>query len=79
MKEILFNLNTCILPVVWALLWRLSFYSPPVGAISGAIIIVHCINSSFLEKTLPIIIVIVAIYSVFNKMNNKKIAQAISI
>ena len=51
--------------------WRRSFYSTVIGAVSGTVII-NFINTQWLDKLLPIIIFIVAIYTLFNKMNDSK-------
>ena len=51
--------------------WRLIFYSTVLGAVSGTIII-NFIDTKWLEKALPLIIFLVAIYTLFNKMNDSK-------
>ena len=53
------------------LFWRRSFYSTVIGAVSGTVII-NFINTQWLDKLLPIIIFIVAIYTLFSKMDNNK-------
>lgn len=47
--------------------WRQSFYSTFMGALIGTIVI-NFINTQWLEKILPLIILAVALYSLFNRM-----------
>lgn len=47
--------------------WRQSFYSTLVGALTGTIFI-NFIDTQWLEKLLPLIILAVALYSLFNRM-----------
>lgn len=46
--------------------WKLSLYSTAVGAVLGTLI-VNFLSTEFLEKALPIIIVLTAIYTIFAK------------
>ncbi|WP_354625831.1 TSUP family transporter [Psychromonas sp. MME2] len=49
--------------------WLQSFYSTLIGAIFGTIV-VNFITTQWLEKLLPLIILGVAIYSLFNRMHD---------
>lgn len=50
--------------------WKESLYSTFIGALAGTIL-VNFISSQWLEKLLPIIILIVAIYSLFSRMQEQ--------
>lgn len=47
--------------------WRQSFYSTLVGAITGTIL-VNFINTYWLEKLLPLVVLVVAVYTLFNRL-----------
>jgi len=49
------------------LFWKQSFYSTLIGALIGTVFI-NLINTQLLEKILPLIIIVVAIYSLFNRI-----------
>lgn len=49
--------------------WIQSFYSTLIGALMGTIV-VNFISTHLLEKILPLIILAVAIYSLFNRMKD---------
>lgn len=49
--------------------WRQSFYSTLIGAFLGTIFI-NLIANQWLEKALPLIILAVALYSLFNQMHD---------
>jgi uncharacterized membrane protein YfcA len=46
--------------------WKYSLYSTAIGAVIGTLI-VNYLSTQFLEKALPIIIVLTAIYTIFSK------------
>lgn len=47
--------------------WRKSFYSTLIGALTGTVF-VNFINTQWLEKLLPLIILAVALYTLLNRM-----------
>lgn len=49
--------------------WRQSFYSTLIGALSGTVF-VNLIDTQWLEKILPLIILIVAIYTLLNRIHD---------
>ena len=49
--------------------WRQSFYSTLMGAITGTVF-VNFINTQWLEKLLPLIILAVALYTLCNRMSD---------
>lgn len=51
--------------------WKYSLYSTAVGAVIGTII-VNYLSTEFLEKALPLIIVLTAIYTIFAKNVTKE-------
>jgi len=51
--------------------WKYSLYSTAVGAVIGTII-VNSLSTEFLEKALPLIIVLTAIYTIFAKNVTKE-------
>jgi len=51
--------------------WKQSLYSTFVGALIGTTL-VNFVSSQWLEKLLPIVILIAAIYSLFNRMQEQK-------
>ena len=51
------------------LFWRKSFYATLTGAMIGTIS-VNLMNTQWLEKSLPIIILVVALYTLFNRMHD---------
>jgi len=46
--------------------WKLSLYSTAIGAVIGTLV-VNFLSTDFLEKALPIIIVLTAVYTIFAK------------
>jgi len=46
--------------------WKYSLYATAVGAIAGTLV-VNYLSTEFLEKALPVLIVITAIYTLFSK------------
>ncbi|MGB5444422.1 MAG: TSUP family transporter [Psychromonas sp.] len=49
--------------------WRQSFYSTLIGALSGTVF-VNLINTQWLEKILPIIILVAAIYTLLTRIHD---------
>ena len=49
--------------------WRKSFYSTLTGALTGTVF-VNLIDTQWLEKLLPLIILAVALYTLFNRMTD---------
>ncbi len=49
--------------------WRESFYSTLLGALTGTVF-VNLIDTQWLEKLLPLIILIVALYTLFNRITD---------
>jgi len=51
--------------------WRYSLIATAVGAIAGTMLVAY-LSTDFLEKVLPIVIVLTAVYSLFNKATQNK-------
>ena len=51
--------------------WKESIYSTFIGALIGTIL-VNFVSSQWLEKLLPIVILVAAIYSLFNRMQEQE-------